>query len=232
MKTIGSTRTGGHDNLAISSQSALVSGNRELNPDALVMTRDRNQFSGRDMMISGASQNQFGTSSQRMAYNNSTHGSQNSGNGNSKMVTKTTRTYNRFGSSSSNDNELGAGMMKTTTTTETRTVGRFGRNSQNSRDGSRDNGSAGRAGRSGMQQTTTTTETKTVGRFGRTSQNSGEGANDSSAMGGAGRAGMMKTTTTTETRTVGRFGRTSQNSRDGSNDNGSMGGAGRTGNHY
>ena len=127
-RTFGSTRAGGNANFSISSQGASVSGKRELNPEAFSYGEDRNQISGRGTASGRA---QLGTSTQGFGYSTNTNGSRHSGNENSEMVTtKTTRTFNRFAHSG---NE---GMQ--TTTSETRTVGKFGRSSQNSREGSRD----------------------------------------------------------------------------------------------
>ena len=134
MQTFGSTRTGGKANFSMSSQGVSVSGKRDLNLDASShLGGDRNQISGRGS-ASGASKAQFGTSSQGFGFSTNTAGSRHSGN-EEKVVTKSTRTYNKTGSSGAEGMQI--------TSTETRTVGRFGRSgrsSQNSREGSNDRG--------------------------------------------------------------------------------------------
>ena len=102
VRTFTSSRTGGADQLAISSQGASVSGKRGLNLDASDVTGARIQISGRDN-ASGNSRAQLSSSTQGFGF-------------------------------SSTAGEGNAGMMKTTT--ETRTISRFGRSSHNSREGS------------------------------------------------------------------------------------------------
>ena len=131
MQSFGTTRTGGKANFSISSQGVSVSGKRELNPDAGSFGEDRNQFSGRGS-ASGIAKNQFSTSAQGFGYSSNTNGSRHSGN--EEVVTKTTKTYNRFGHSGAEGMQI--------TASETRTLGR-GRSSQNSREGSTERGSQG-----------------------------------------------------------------------------------------
>ena len=145
MQTFGSTRTGGKANFSISSQGVSVSGKRELNPDAGSFGADRNQFSGRGA-VSGTSKNQFSTSGQGFGYSRNTSGSRHSGN-EDQVVTKTTRTYNRFGHSGTEGMQI--------TSNETRTIGRGGRSSQNSREGSIE-----RSSQSGLQMSTHGTRIK------------------------------------------------------------------------
>ena len=106
VRTFTSSRTGGADQLAISSQGASVSGKRGLNLDASDVTGARIQISGRDN-ASGNSRAQLSSSTQGFGF-------------------------------SSTAGEGNAGMMKTTT--ETRTISRFGRSSHNSREGSNQDG--------------------------------------------------------------------------------------------
>ena len=182
VQTFGSTRTGGADNFAISSQGASASGKREMNLVSSGNSGDGILFSGRGAISSQGASASGKREMNLVSSGNSGDGILFSGRGTASGASKMqlSSSAQGFGFSSNTHGSRGSHNSRTENTNTqqitktTRTYNRFGSSSSN-----------GGEGGAGMIQTTT--ETRTEKRFGRGSQNSRDGSRDNGSTGrGAG----------------------------------------------